>query len=225
MPTRTVDWATATRSQSPVEGRCSCHRAGANPVPTSPVVALGHNGLMRRVSVVGNAGAGKSRFAQHLADKLGAPWVELDAIHHLRNWEPIDPGTFYEVVDRIASTEAWVIDGNYRSVVVEGPVWMRADTVVWLDLPRRTVTRQVTLRSLRRVVRRERLWNNNQESVRNLLAWDPQLSIIRWAWTQHGKYQHRFGLAMASAELRGLEFVRLTSRHEVEEFLARQREK
>ncbi len=180
---------------------------------------------MRRVSVVGNAGAGKSRFAQRLAAELGARWVELDAIHHLPNWEPIDPGNFYEVVDKIASTEAWVIDGNYRSVVVEGPVWQHADTVVWLDLPRRTVVRQVIVRSLRRVVRRERLWNNNQESVRNLLAWDPHLSIIRWAWTQHGKYQRRFGSAMASAELRRLEFVRLTSRREAEAFLARQREK
>jgi len=180
---------------------------------------------MRRVSVVGNAGAGKSRFAQRLAAELGAPWVELDAIHHLPNWEPIDPGTFYAIVDKIASSEAWVIDGNYGSVVVEGPVWRYADTVVWLDLPRRTVMRQVTVRSLRRVVRRERLWNNNQESVRNLLAWDPHLSIIRWAWTQHGKYQHRFGSAMASAEPRRLKFVRLTSRHDVEAFLARQRER
>ena len=34
---------------------------------------------MRRVSVVGNSGAGKSRFAQRLAAELGAPWVELDA--------------------------------------------------------------------------------------------------------------------------------------------------
>lgn len=185
---------------------------------------LGHNGLVRRVSVVGNAGAGKSRFAQRLAAKLGAPWVELDAIYHLPNWQPIEPGTFYALVDKIASSEAWVIDGNYRTVVVEGPVWRRADTVVWLDLPRRTIMRQVTVRSLRRVVRRERLWNDNQESMRNLLAWAPRLSIIRWAWTQHGKYQDRFGSAMASAGLSHLEFVRIRSRREAEAFLARQRE-
>src|SRR5580700_9202317 len=130
--------------------------------------------LVRRVSVVGNAGAGKSRFAQRLAAELGVRWVELDAIHHLPNWEPIDPDIFYAAVDKIASTQAWVIDGNYRSVVMEGPVWRCADSVVWLDLSRRTVMRQVTVRSLRRVVRRERLWNDNQESVRNLLAWDPR---------------------------------------------------
>jgi adenylate kinase family enzyme len=179
--------------------------------------------VVRRVSVVGNAGAGKSRFAQRLAAELGAPWVELDAIHHLPNWQPLEPGTFYEVVNKIASTEAWVIDGNYRTVVVDGPVWRRADTVVWLDLPRRTVMRQVTMRSLRRVVRRERLWSGNRESLRNLLAWDPRLSIIRWAWAQNGKYRDRFGSAMASAEFSHLEFVRIRSRREAEALLARQR--
>jgi adenylate kinase family enzyme len=179
--------------------------------------------VMRRVSVVGNAGAGKTRFAQRLAAEIGAPWVELDAIHHLADWEPIDPATFYAVVDKIASTETWVIDGNYRSVVIEGPVWQRADTIVWLDPPRRTVMRQVTTRSLRRVVRHEQLWNGNRESMRNLLAWDPHLSVVRWAWTQHGKYRDRFESAMASTDLERLEFVRLRSRREAEAFLARQR--
>jgi adenylate kinase family enzyme len=178
---------------------------------------------MRRVSVVGNAGAGKSRFAQRLAAQLGAPWVELDAIHHLADWEPIDPATFYAEFDKIASTETWGIDGNYRSVVVHGPVWQRADTVVWLDLPRRTVILQVTLRSLRRVVRREQLWNGNRESVRTLLTWDPHLSVIRWAWAQHGKYRGRFASAMASAELSHLQFVRVGSRREAEAFLAQHR--
>jgi hypothetical protein len=83
--------------------------------------------------------------------------------------------------------------------------------------------RQVTMRSLRRVVRRERLWSGNRESLRNLLAWDPRLSIIRWAWAQNGKYRDRFGSAMASAEFSHLEFVRIRSRREAEALLARQR--
>jgi RimJ/RimL family protein N-acetyltransferase len=113
--------------------------------------------------------------------------VELDAIHHLAGWEPIDPVTFAAEVDAIAQGEEWVIDGNYRTVVVDGPVWQRADTVVWLDLPRRTVMRQVISRTDRRSVRREELWNGNREPLRNLYAWDPHKSIIRWAWTQHAK--------------------------------------
>lgn len=174
---------------------------------------------MTRVSVVGNSGSGKSRLARRVADVLGVPYVELDAIHHLAGWEPIDGEEFMARVAEIAATDEWVIDGNYRSVVVEGPVWRHADTVVWLDLPRRTVMRQVTGRTLRRLIRREELWNGNREPVRNLWAWDPHKSIIRWAWTQHSKYQERFGSAMASPVHDHMDFVRLTSHDEAERWL------
>ena len=94
------------------------------------------------------------------------------------------------------------------------------DTVVWLDLPRRTVMRQVTLRTLRRIVHRDELWNGNRERIRTLWAWDPHKSIIRWAWTQHAKYQQRFSSAMASSTLTHIHFVRLTSRHQAEQWLS-----
>jgi adenylate kinase family enzyme len=174
---------------------------------------------VQRVSVVGNSGSGKTRLARQLADILGVTHVELDAVHHLPGWEPIDPDLFRAQVDAVAATDGWVIDGNYRTVVVEGPVWARADTVVWLDLPRRTVVRQVTARSVRRVVRREELWNGNRESARNLVAWDPYRSIIRWSWTQHGKYRARYGEAMVSPAFAHLGFVRLTSHAEAERWL------
>ena len=174
---------------------------------------------MKRVSVVGNAGAGKSRLAGRLAQVLGVPYVELDAIHHLPGWEPIDPSEFLARVTAEAATDAWVIDGNYRTVVVDGPVWQRADTVVWLDLPRRTVMRQVTTRTLRRTLSREELWNGNREPLQNLWAWDPERSIIRWAWTRHATYQERFGTAMASSAFCHLDFVRLRSHDQAERWL------
>jgi adenylate kinase family enzyme len=175
---------------------------------------------VKRVSVVGNAGSGKSRLAGRIAHVLGVPYVELDAVHHLPDWQPIDPEEFLARVTAVVATDGWVIDGNYRTVVVDGPVWQCADTVVWLDLPRRTVMRQVTARTLRRVIRREELWNGNREAMRNLLAWDPHTSIIRWAWTQHTKYQERYGSAMASPAFDHIEFVRLESRDDVEQWLS-----
>ncbi|MDQ6948516.1 MAG: adenylate kinase, partial [Actinomycetota bacterium] len=97
--------------------------------------------------------------------------------------------------------------------------WQHADTVVWLDLPRRTVMRQVVTRTLRRVIRREKLWNGNREPVSNLWAWDPYKSIVRWAWTQHEKYRVRFGSAMASSAYAHIDFVRLRSRGEADRWL------
>jgi adenylate kinase family enzyme len=175
---------------------------------------------MKRVSVVGNAGSGKSYLARQIAAVLGVPCIELDAIHHLPDWRPIDPVAFVTTVSDIAASDAWVIDGNYRTVVVDGPVWRRADTVVWLDLPRPVVMRQVIRRTLRRVLRRERLWNGNREPISNLWSRDPYKSIIAWSWTQHEKYRERFSTAMTSPALAAVEFVRLTSRKEAMEWLA-----
>lgn len=157
--------------------------------------------------------------AERLAGMLGVPYVELDAIHHLPGWQPIARDEFLERIAAVSASEEWVIDGNYRTVVVDGPVWRRADTIVWLELPRHTVMRQVTLRTLRRVVRREELWNGNREPLRNLWAWDPHKSIIRWAWTQHAKYRERFRSAMASPTLAHIDFVRLRSHEEAEAWL------
>jgi len=181
---------------------------------------IGDDGFVKRVSVVGNAGSGKSRLAERLAEILVVPHVELDSIHHLPGWEPITPEKFVALVEAVTATESWVIDGNYRPVVVDGPVWQRADTIVWLDLPRRTVMVQVTRRTLCRVIRREELWNGNREPLRNLYAWDPNKSIVRWAWTQHAKYRERFGSAMTSSALDHIRFIRLRSHDEIERWLA-----
>ena len=180
---------------------------------------VGNDESVNRVSVVGNSGSGKSRLAERIAQALDVPYVELDAIHHLPDWEPIDPDVFVARIEEIASMDAWVIDGNYRTVVVDGPVWERADTVVWLDLPRRRVMLQVTRRTLTRIVGRKKLWNGNREPLRNLWSWDPNTSVIRWAWTQHGKYQERYCSAMDSPALHHIAFVRLTSHAAADQWL------
>jgi adenylate kinase family enzyme len=157
------------------------------------------------VSVVGNSGSGKSTLGRALAARLGVPFVELDAIHHLPGWEPIDVTEFRKKVGELADGDGWVIDGNYSAV--RDLVWARADTVVWFDLPRRTVIRQVLWRTIRRGVTREELWNGNRERLSSLFRLDPQESVLRWAWTRHGVYRDRY--TRAAAERKDLEFIRI----------------
>ena len=187
------------------------------------VRGVGDDGRVQRVSVVGNSGSGKTRLAERIAEVLDVPHVELDAIHHLPGWTAIASDEFLARVTEIAATEGWVIDGNYRTVVVDGPVWERADAIVWLDLPRRTVMFQVTRRTLRRIILHERLWNGNREPVRNLWAWGPNRSIIRWAWTQHAKYHERYRRAMVSSKLAHVAFIRLGSHAAADEWLTKLR--
>lgn len=175
---------------------------------------------MRRISVVGNSGSGKTTLARGLADGLGLAHVELDALFHGPGWTQPEPDVFRQrVADALdAATSGWVVCGNY-SAVRSPVVWPRADTVVVLDLPKGVVMRQVVGRTLRRVVRREVLWNGNREPWRNLYAWDPEQNIIRWSWTRHEVNRQRYREAATDPANAHLRFVFLTSRGAVQEFL------
>ena len=162
---------------------------------------------MERVSVVGNSGSGKTTLAAAIADALGVPHLELDAVFHQPGWTELPVETFRATVGAAVAAERWVVDGNYTSV--QDLVWARADTVVWLDYPRRLVMRQIVGRTLRRLVTRQSLWNGNREAWRNLLTIDPKRSIIAWAWTQHASYRDRY--VAAAARHPELRFVRLRS--------------
>ncbi len=172
---------------------------------------------MRRVSVVGTSGAGKSTFASSLALVLGAAFLELDAEHHQAGWTPLPAAEFRALVAAAAAGERWVIDGNYGTV--QDLVWARADTVVWLDLPRRTVMRRVIWRSLRRAAGRTELWNGNRERWQNFFSLDKEESVIAWAWQTHASNRARYEAAMADPAHAQLRFVRLRSPAAVRRFL------
>lgn len=170
---------------------------------------------MRRVSVVGSSGSGKSTFGRELARVLDVPYVELDAIHHLEAWTPIAPDDFVRRLEELTDRPGWVIDGNYRSVVTDGPVWERADTVVWLDVDKRVALWRVTKRTVARVITRRELWNGNRERLSNILSWDPERSMIRWVWTTHRAVRERFEQLTSGPGFAHLDIVRLRTPREV----------
>ncbi|MFY9862255.1 MAG: hypothetical protein WAK58_00440 [Trebonia sp.] len=172
---------------------------------------------MRRVSVVGTSGSGKSTLARELAEILGVPHLELDAVHHQPGWAPLPTDEFRRIIAARAAAGGWVIDGNYGRV--RDLVWARADTVVWLDLPKRTVMRQVVWRTLRRVALRRELWNGNRERWRNFLTWNPEQSVISWAWHKHAPDHAKYAAAAADPASAHLRFIRLASRRDIARFL------
>ena len=168
--------------------------------------------------MVGNSGSGKSTAGRRLARGLGVPFVELDAIFHQPGWAPLAAAEFCARVAEAAAGDGWVIDGNYSAV--RPLVWARADTVVWLDLPRHVVMRQIVWRTLRRAAFRIELWNGNRERWANLFTWQPEESVISWAWHRHAVYRERYAAAMQDPAYAHLRFVRLARRRDVRRFLA-----
>ncbi|MGH8951209.1 MAG: hypothetical protein ACRDX9_07275 [Acidimicrobiia bacterium] len=118
---------------------------------------------MRRISVVGNSGSGKTSVSRAMANRLSLSHLELDSVHHQPDWRFRPDEEMREIVARFVAGDGWVVDGNYTSNGVAGIVWARADTLVWLDLPRLLVTSRVVRRSLRRVLIGEELWSGNRE--------------------------------------------------------------
>jgi adenylate kinase family enzyme len=177
---------------------------------------------VRRISVTGTAGSGKSTLARELAGLLQVPHLELDSVFHQPEWTPLPRDEFRARVERFAAQDGWVTDGNYSSV--QDLVWQRADTVAWLDLPRRLVMRRLLWRTVRRVMTREELWNGNRERWRAFFSLDPERSILVWAWTTHARNRARYLAASQDPANAHLTFVRLTSPRAVRRFLTAARQ-
>lgn len=173
---------------------------------------------MHRVSLVGVSGSGKTTVGRKLAASLDVPFVELDSIFHLPGWRELPRDDFRMRVREALTADRWVVDGNYSAV--RDLVWDRADTVVWLDLPRGVVMRRIIRRTVRRAVTRELLWNGNREPLTNFYRMDPERNIIRWAWVRYAGYVERYRAAMRDPANAHLRFVRLCTTREVDAFLA-----
>jgi adenylate kinase family enzyme len=160
-----------------------------------------------RISVVGNAGSGKSTFAAALADRLGLRHIELDSIYHQPGWQPLSQGAFCHRVRQALGPGDWVVDGNYRSLL-GSVVWDRAETVVCLDYPLPVVARRIIARTARRARTGEPICNGNVETWSNLWA---RTGIVRWALSRNGIYRARYQAAAADPRWQHLRFVFLTS--------------
>jgi adenylate kinase family enzyme len=174
----------------------------------------GESSTMRRVVVVGTSGSGKSTLSRALAARLGLTHVELDALYHGPHWTPRP--TFEADVDRATRSSGWVTDGNYAAV--RELLWSRADTVVWIDLPRWLTEWQVVRRSLIRGLAGVELWNGNREP--GLRAWLNPEHPVRWAWSKHPQQRRQYAARFADPAWAHLRRVRLRSRGEVRDFLA-----
>lgn len=173
----------------------------------------------RRVLVAGTAGAGKTTLSRRVSTELGLPYTELDSLYHGPGWVPRE--TFVADVTAVVAQAAWVSEWQYRAV---RPLLLdRAELLVWLDLPVAAVMRQLVWRTLRRSVRRTRLWNGNVEpTLWTLLVRRGDENIVDWAWrTRHSLVGLDERLAVEAPHL---VVVRLRSRADVEAWLGRVRE-
>lgn len=172
-----------------------------------------------RVMVVGISGVGKSTFAARLAEAAGLQIVELD----LLNWGPgwysrtaEEPEAFMQSVDQATLGEDWIVAGGYSKVWPI--VWTRAQHLVWLDLPRMAVMKQVIWRSVMRAASGKDVFPGCSEGFDRLFRADHP---IRWAWDNHGRRRESIARAVADPAYAHLKVHRCRSRKDAKVVLAR----
>jgi len=169
----------------------------------------------KRVLVAGVSGTGKTTLARRIADVLGIPHTEIDALFHGANWTPRDE--FEQDVQELALSDAWVTEWQYREA--RPLLAARADLLVWLDLPFASVTLpRVIMRTIRRRMSKEVLWNGNREAPLHTFFTDRE-HIVRWAWSTRNKLKTL--VPGAASNLPQLTVVRLRSQREVGSWVGR----
>jgi adenylate kinase family enzyme len=165
-----------------------------------------------RIVIAGVSGTGKTSTAARIAELTGIPHTEIDALFHGPDWTP--RASFLDDVRALVAGESWVTEWQYADArpLVAG----RADLMVWLDLPFRVTLTRVVRRTVRRRLRREELWNGNQEGPLHHFFTDPE-HIVRWSIRTRNLYDQR----IPAVESTGLTVVRLRSQAEVDRWLGR----
>ena len=137
---------------------------------------------MQRVLVIGIPGAGKSTFAQALAQSTGLPLIHLDKEFWRPGWVQTPRPEWRAKVAELAARDRWIMDGNYDSSLdLRLPC---ADTAVWFDYP--------MLRCLGRAMRRAvtgygRVRSDMGEGCPERI----DLEFLRYIWTFNVKERPR----------------------------------
>ena len=84
-----------------------------------------------KINIVGTSGSGKSTLARRMAAELALPYIEMDTLYWLPDWQGTPDHLLFARLETVLNASpGWVLDGNYNRT---RPVkWRNVDLVVWL---------------------------------------------------------------------------------------------
>jgi hypothetical protein len=170
---------------------------------------------VERVVVYGNGGSGKSTLARAVATAIGADAIEIDAIAFVGEYEHVDPSVLRPRFERALAARRWVVEGMHRDEL--HLALDRADTFVWLDLPRRTIARRLAGRTLVHL-----LTGRKRHGRRVTLGTirRRELPFLRKTLSNHERRRAHGSSFLAAAAERGVTAVHLTSARRARRWLA-----
>ncbi|MFA6365369.1 MAG: hypothetical protein WCW78_03135 [Candidatus Paceibacterota bacterium] len=90
--------------------------------------------MHKRILIVGDAGRGKSTFAERLSKKTGIPCCSTDDFYwKVKFTEPRDQQESVEQIKKIYEKDEWIVDGSTRRLIQGG--LEKADVIYHLTFP------------------------------------------------------------------------------------------
>jgi len=172
------------------------------------------NGL-NRIAVIGTSCSGKSTLARQLSEIFGHKYIELDALHWGPGWTPRPMDEFQGSVSRAASTERWIIDGNYSKV--RDTVLQRATTLIWLNYSFSKVFSRALIRTVRRSLFAEELYSGNRETIAK--SFFSRESILWWVITTYRRRRREYQQIRESGRYPHLSWLEFRHPKEADQFI------
>ena len=174
---------------------------------------------MKKINVIGTTGSGKSQFSKRLARKINAQYIQMDQLFWKPYWVESTDLEFLPKLESALSKNSWVLDGNYsRTNHIK---WTCVDTIIWIDYSYTRTFLQLLKRTVVRAASKRELWigtGNKESFAQSFLS---KKSILVWFFKNYRKNKVRYSELMSSSKLQHIQFIRLQSPYEVEQFLSR----
>ena len=175
------------------------------------------NHKKKRILIIGANGAGKTVLAKKLASHYNIKLIELDRLFWKPKWEKPTREEFYENVKKeLSSYKEWIVDGNYYSNVSE-LVWKNANVIIWLDYNIGLVSRRVIARTIKNIVYKRKLFDNNYDSFKRMIT--PKDSIVVWSLKTFKSKRRKYSVLYEKHSDDEVKFYRFRKPGETEEFL------
>lgn len=164
---------------------------------------------MKRVIVIGSGGSGKSTFARDLGERSGIDVIHLDREYWRPNWDAMPADEWQGTVAEMLKRDRWIMDGNFGGT---REMRMRAaDTIIFLDLPRRVCLYRIFKRTIK-------YYGRSRPDMTEGCDERFDLEFVRWIWNYPKTSRQRLFKELEKFPEKHVVILRSTN--EVNEFLA-----